>query len=96
MSGKGNKYFELSEMFKSIAHPDRLSIIQLMCSCGCQRMTVKSIYEKLKMEQPTVSRHLSIMRKSGLMDREQEGNNTYYRLHTERESVNCITRCFKK
>ena len=89
-----NKYTVLSEIFKSIAHPDRLAIVKLLS--GCQRMTVKSIYDKLKLEQPVVSRHLGIMRKSGLLKREQEGNNTYYCLFNENEVVSCITKFLKK
>ena len=89
-----NRYTVLSEIFKSIAHPDRLAIVQLLC--GCQRMTVKNIYDKLKLEQPIVSRHLRIMRNSGLLKREQEGNNTYYCLCNENEAVSCITKCLKK
>lgn len=86
----------LSEIFKSIAHPDRLAIIQLLYNNGSsQRMTVKNIYDMLKLDQPVVSRHLSIMRNSGLLKREQEGNNIYYSFCNENETVICITRSFK-
>lgn len=91
---KNNRNTILAEIFKSIAHPDRLAIMQLMCDS--KRLTVKSIYEKLKLEQPIVSRHLRIMRNSGLLKREQEGNNTYYCLINDNEVVSCITKCFKK
>lgn len=96
MNNTTNKYKVLSEIFKSIAHPERLAIIQLMCNCGCNRLKVKSIYDELNLEQPIVSRHLRIMRQSGLLRREQEGNSTYYGLCDENEAVSCIIKCFKK
>ena len=88
-------YHDLAEQFKSLAHPDRIAIVKLMCDCDCQRMTVKSIYEKLKMEQPIVSRHLSIMRNSGLLKREQDRNTTYYGFCIEEKAVNNFIKFFK-
>lgn len=93
MSHSNKRFIELSIIFKSIAHPDRLAIIQLMCRC--QRMTVKNIYEKLQLEQPIVSRHLSIMRNSGFLKREQERNNTYYSLSKENETVSSVIKSFE-
>ena len=89
-----DKYIKLSEMLRSVAHPVRLAIIQLLYES--QRMSVKGIYDKLKMAQPIVSRHLSIMRNSGLLKREQEGNNTYYRLCTENQLVGGLYPLLKK
>jgi DNA-binding transcriptional ArsR family regulator len=90
------EYEYLSEQFKSLSHPDRIAIIKLMLDFGCERITVKNIYENLKMEQPIVSRHLSIMRKSGLLKREQEGNNTYYYPNKENESASSLMKVFEK
>ncbi len=89
------EYEYLAEQFKSLAHPDRIAILKLMSENDCQRMTVKSIYEKLKMDQPVASRHLSIMRKSGLMKREQERNTTYYTLCNEKELVSGLMKILK-
>ncbi len=89
------EYENLAEQLKALAHPDRIAIVKLMCDSDSQRMTVKSIYEKLKMDQPVASRHLSIMRKSGLLKREQERNVTYYGLCMENRSVNGLMKVFK-
>jgi ArsR family transcriptional regulator len=88
-------YEVLAEQLKSLAHPDRIAILKLMCDSGFERMTVKSIYDELKMEQPIVSRHLSIMRKSGLLKRAQEKNATYYGLCMEKKSVNGLMKLIK-
>lgn len=89
------EYKDLADQLKSLAHPDRIAIVKLMCDCNCRRMTVKSIYEKLRMRQPIASRHLSIMRNSGLLKREQDGNTTYYGLCIEKKTVNSFIQLFK-
>ena len=35
-------YENLAEKFKSIVHPVRLAILDLLCNCGADRLTVKS------------------------------------------------------
>lgn len=70
---------DLAEELKSVAHPERLAILHLMSNCGCDQMKVKGIYEQLHLEQSITSRHLGIMKKSGLLKREiQEGKTFYY------------------
>ena len=61
---------DLAEALKSAAHPERLSILHLMCNCSCDQMMVKTIYEALHLEQSITSRHLGIMKRGGLLRRE--------------------------
>lgn len=84
----------LAEKFRAIGHPSRVAILNLLCTCGCQKLTVKSIYETLKLDQPSASRHLNIMRKAGMLMRDQEGGSTYYGLCDRNLHVACIRRCF--
>ena len=84
----------LAEKFRAIGHPARVAILNLLCTCGCQKLTVKSIYETLGLDQPSASRHLNIMRKAGMLMRDQEGVNTYYGLCDKNLHVACIRRCF--
>ncbi|HTL81342.1 MAG TPA: ArsR family transcriptional regulator [Bacteroidia bacterium] len=87
---------EISEMFKAIAYPGRLEIMELFCNCGCERMSVKNVYEKLKIEQPVASKHLGILKRSGLMTREKEKNYTYFRLNMDNPIAKCLVDCFRK
>lgn len=89
------EYEDLAEQIKSLAHPERIAILKLMCDNDCRKMTVKSIYEKLEIEQPVASRHLSIMRKSGLLKRQQERNTTYYGPCVEKERVHALINFLK-
>lgn len=87
---------ELAEMVKSIAHPERLQILNFMCNCGSDKLSVKHIYETLKMEQPIVSRHLGIMKRAGLLKKEVEGRSTYYYLNLENPACTCAQRMLAK
>lgn len=81
---------DLAEALKSAAHPERIAILHLMCNCGCDEMKVKSIYEKLRLEQSITSRHLGIMRKSGLLKREIKEGKTLYRFNKNNLTAQCI------
>jgi DNA-binding transcriptional ArsR family regulator len=69
---------DLAEALKSAAHPDRLAILHLMCNCGCDQIMVKDIYNSLNLEQSITSRHLGIMKKSGVLRREIKAGRTFY------------------
>ncbi|HKR06412.1 MAG TPA: metalloregulator ArsR/SmtB family transcription factor [Bacteroidia bacterium] len=86
---------KLAEMVKSIAHPERLQILSLLFNCGCDKLSVKNIYQNLKLEQPIVSRHLGIMKRAGLLKEEVDGRNTYYCLNIENPTCNCLDKMLK-
>tara|TARA_R110001592_G_scaffold362899_1_gene678748 strand:+ start:1804 stop:2091 length:288 start_codon:yes stop_codon:yes gene_type:complete len=94
MIKKLEDFESLAEKFRAIGHPVRVKILNLLCTCGDSRLKVKTIYEKLDIDQPSISRHLNIMRKSGVLQRIQEGSNTFYCLCTDDSHVDCIKKCF--
>ncbi|MEO7991505.1 MAG: ArsR family transcriptional regulator [Chryseolinea sp.] len=81
---------DLAEALKSTAHPERLAILHLMCNCGCDKIMVKDIYSTLHLEQSITSRHLGIMRKSGVLKREIKKGKTFYRFNKDNLTTNCI------
>ncbi|MDH5379498.1 MAG: metalloregulator ArsR/SmtB family transcription factor [Cyclobacteriaceae bacterium] len=94
MSRKIQEFSGLAEKFRAIGHPARVAILNLLCTRSDKRLTVKSIYETLGLDQPGASRHLNIMRKSGILERVQEGGDTFYCLSENEPHVNCIKKCF--
>ena len=86
---------ELSEMLKALGHPARVKIMWLLCHTDKGRMTVKSIYEMLRMSQPVISRHLGILRANNLIKRSVEGKQTFYEPHILNKNVSRIVTCFK-
>lgn len=68
----------LSRTLKAIAHPVRLSIIDMLQSR--KRLTVTEIYTRLNADQSAISHHLSIMKDRGILGAERRGKNIYYYL----------------
>lgn len=69
-----------AELFKAIAHPTRLEILQLLRSgerCVCE------IFPALDIEQPNVSRHLSVLKKEGIVSSRKDGLKVIYRVNDE-------------
>lgn len=81
---------DLAEAMKSMAHPERLAILHLMCNCGCDQVMVKNIYKALHLEQSITSRHLGIMKKSRLLKREVRGGKTLYGFNNESLTAQCV------
>jgi len=69
------KHVSEAELFKALAHPARLAIIQLLKEgekCVCE------IVPALGMEQPNVSRHLALLKKEGVLSSRKEGMRVIY------------------
>lgn len=68
---------DLVEVYKALADETRLRILALLRDgevCVCH------IHGGLRMPQPTVSRHLAYLRKSGLVEARRDGVWMHYRL----------------
>lgn len=62
---------------KALAHPLRLQILELLCQ---GERSVGQFARLLGIDQPTVSRHLSILKQGGLVVSRQEGVSVLYRI----------------
>lgn len=84
---------QTASILKAVAHPIRLSILQLLVNEG--RMSVNSICEILQSEQSLTSHHLSNMKLKGVLESKREGQKVYYSLKMEkmRNLLECIENC---
>ena len=67
----------IEALFKALADATRLRILALLVGgeiCVCE------IHDALKLPQPTVSRHLAYLRRSGLVATRREGMLVHYRI----------------
>jgi len=85
---------KLAEKFKAIGHPVRVAMFQLLCNCSEEGMSVKGLYKTLGLEQPTASRHLAVMRNSGVVIRKVKAGRTRYCVCHEDQLVSCLSSCF--
>ena len=67
-----------SVLFKSIAHPTRIAILELLRNdpslCVC------TIYEKLNLEQSNISQHLKILKTAGILNSKKCGLQVMYKV----------------
>ncbi|EKE03054.1 MAG: hypothetical protein ACD_20C00279G0003 [uncultured bacterium] len=81
---------QLAEIFKALAHPTRLQIVAGLLKkdeCNVSKMT-----ESLKIPQPTISQHISILKNCGIIEGYRKGNQICYRITNEqvRAIINSI------
>ena len=72
-----NLYKSQSELFKILAHPVRLSILEILregeqCVCHMEAM--------LDLRQAYISQHLMVLREAGILADRRDGWNIYYRV----------------
>lgn len=71
----------ISESLKAMAHPDRINILTLLGQKKEIKFSVNQICDKLKLNQPEASRHLSILKNRGILLFERVGSHIYYSLN---------------
>lgn len=89
-------YQKRAEILKSLAHPSRLLIVDVLNDRG--ELCVCEIMEVVGSDQSTVSKHLSILRQSGIIDHRRDGRNSMYRLARPcvLDFITCIERVMKE
>jgi ArsR family transcriptional regulator, arsenate/arsenite/antimonite-responsive transcriptional repressor len=83
-------------MFRAFSDPIRLRILHLVAEgelCVCDLVQI------LELPQPTISRHLSYLRKAGLVNARDERSWSFYRLTPARTTfhrklLDCLGTCF--
>jgi DNA-binding transcriptional ArsR family regulator len=74
-------YVQQSELYKALAHPVRLSILDVLSR---QEACVCHLTALLHQRQPYISQHLAILRAANLVADRREGTIIYYRIrHAE-------------
>lgn len=69
-------------VFRAVNNKVRLQILHLLHEN--KRMTVTTIYEKLRLDQSAASQHLAVLRKAGFVHTERDGKFIFYSVNYER------------
>ncbi|MBI5590256.1 MAG: winged helix-turn-helix transcriptional regulator [Deltaproteobacteria bacterium] len=81
-------------LLKALSDQNRLRVVAALLStheiCACQ------IKELLKITGATVSRHLALLIRAGLVDSRKEGRWVYYRLRKDRPDVKALISWLKQ
>ena len=70
----------MESVFEIIAEPNRRAILSLLVS---SRQSVGEIERRLRMPQPTVSKHLRVLREAGFVESTVDAQRRLYRLKPE-------------
>lgn len=70
----------LAGAFKVLGDPARLRLLSLIAARPGGEACVCELIEPLGLSQPTVSHHLKILHRSGLVEREKRGTWAFYRV----------------
>lgn len=94
MKRKEDYYKIRSEILKAMAHPSRLFIIEEISKgerCVCE------LTDMIGADISTVSKHLSVLKKSGIVTDRKQGTTIFYRLRVEciMDFMNCIDNVMK-
>ena len=74
----------MAEDFKALADPTRLRLLSLIASVPEGEVCACDLNEPLDRSQATVSHHLSVLTKVGLITREQRGKWAWFQVAPER------------
>jgi ArsR family transcriptional regulator len=74
---------QLAAALKVLAEPARLRLLSLIQAQPEHEACVCHLTEPLRLSQPTVSHHLKVLLRAGLVEREQRGSWAYFRVKPE-------------
>jgi ArsR family transcriptional regulator, arsenate/arsenite/antimonite-responsive transcriptional repressor len=71
---------QLAVLFRVLSEPARLQMLSLIAAQPNQEVCACELVESLDLSQPTISHHLKVMYKAGLLAKERRGTWIYYRI----------------
>ncbi|MBC6458601.1 metalloregulator ArsR/SmtB family transcription factor [Actinomadura sp. HBU206391] len=74
---------ELAGVFKALADPIRLRLLNLIASAEGGEACVCDLTVPFELTAPTISHHLKVLRQAGLIEGERRGTWVYYRVVPE-------------
>lgn len=69
-------------VFRAVNNKIRLQMLNILHEHS--KMTVTSLYLKLRLDQSATSQHLAVLRKAGFVNTERDGKNIYYSINYAR------------
>jgi ArsR family transcriptional regulator len=71
---------DVAATFKALADPTRVRLVSAIASANAGEVCICDLTEPFDLTQPTLSHHLAILTRAGLVEREQRGRWAYFRL----------------
>ncbi len=74
-------------VFKALSDPTRQKIVLMLEG---RARTVSEVVEFFNLSQPTISRHLAVLKNTGLVESDKKGQNVFYRLLEPNLKACCV------
>ncbi len=87
------------KMFKALADPTRMKILQALVAERTASCTVGQIASLCPVDTSVVSRHLAVLRDAGVLEAERQGKEVHYRVEVSsvvawlRETADALESC---
>lgn len=75
----GRRDEDLAQVFKALGDPVRLRLLAMIAAEGAGETCVCELTPAFDVSQPTISHHLKLLRRAGLIAGERRGTWVYYR-----------------
>jgi DNA-binding transcriptional ArsR family regulator len=69
-----------NRIFRAVADPTRRNILERLRE---RELTVLELWEPFRITQPSLSKHLAVLKRCGLISARRSGRHRYYRLSSE-------------
>src|SRR4051812_6207519 len=79
----GDQAARVAALLKALADPVRLQLLSLVASHEGGEACVCDLNEAFDLSQPTISHHLKVLHRSGLLERSKRGVWVYYKVQAE-------------
>ncbi len=73
-----------AEFFRTLGHPVRVRVLELLRDGGDEEMTVGELQAALELDSSGTSQHLAAMRRQGILEARKEGTSVFYRVRDPR------------
>ncbi|MEL7533530.1 MAG: metalloregulator ArsR/SmtB family transcription factor, partial [Bacteroidota bacterium] len=87
------KLKRVARLMKTVSHPVRLSIIDLLLEKGA--MSVTDIYENVGISQSNASQHLKALEDVGVLGSDRNGKSILYQIQNQQiaQLLHCVNEC---
>jgi ArsR family transcriptional regulator len=80
---KAEQAVQVAPLLKAMADPVRLQLLSLVASHEGGEACVCDLTEAFDLSQPTISHHLKVLHRAGLLDRSKRGVWVYYKVQAD-------------
>jgi len=77
MDPQGKVFEQVAGYFSLLSEPTRLKILHQLCGGAC---SVNDLAEAVGLTQANTSRHLNLLYRAGVVDRDRDGAHVFYRI----------------